>query len=290
MTINVGRKKNGLPYLNKNNIEEITQLHLEKFNSDLLKEPLPIPIEEFLQNHLKLEMDYADITCDISILGLTTFDSGHLRVHDSENNKERVIYVEEGTVIIDNSLLEDDQEGRLRFTYGHEGGHWIFHREMFQLNKKQINNPDMSIHKQIKTAKCLYRCSENDLVDKKFTTDEEWMEWQANYTSSCLLMPRKTFIMAVQKILKEANIKEESIILGKDPDIDVFAEHHMPKKMADIFKVSMQAASIRLKELKLINHIKYTKGLSIVFLLMQLREAFIDDFYILDILSISYLT
>ena len=145
VNINVPRKKNGLPYVSKSDIEEITQLHLEQFNADLLKEPVPIPIEEFLQNYLKLDMDYADITHDISVLGLTAFDSGYLKVYDLEGNKERFIYVEEGTVVIDNSLLKSDKEGRFRFTCGHEGGHWIFHREMFKLNKKQIN-----------TDKCFY--------------------------------------------------------------------------------------------------------------------------------------
>ena len=228
MNINVPRKKNGLPYVSKSDIEEITQLHLEQFNADLLKEPVPIPIEEFLQNYLKLDMDYADITHDISVLGLTAFDSGYLKVYDLEGNKERFIYVEEGTVVIDNSLLKSDKEGRLRFTCGHEGGHWIFHREMFKLNKKQIN-----------TDRCFYRDNENVSTGKKFKTDEEWMEWQANYTSSCLIMPRKTFIMAARKIFKEANIKDGSVTLGKDPGIDVFAQYHMPRRMADIFKVSI---------------------------------------------------
>ena len=273
MNINVPRKKNGLPYVSKSDIEEITQLHLEQFNADLLKEPVPIPIEEFLQNYLKLDMDYADITHNISILGLTAFDSGYLKVYDLEGNKERFIYVEEGTVVIDNSLLKSDKEGRFRFTCGHEGGHWIFHREMFKLNKKQIN-----------TDKCFYRDKENVLTGKKFKTDEEWMEWQANYTSSCLIMPRKTFIMAARKIFKEANIKDGSVTLGKDPGIDVFAQYHIPRRIADIFKVSIQAASIRLKELKLI---KYTKILSIIFFIMQFKETFLSDFYISDILQIS---
>lgn len=275
MIIKVPRKKNGLPCVNKNDIEEIAQLYLEEFNPDLLKEPTSIPIEEFLQNYLNLEMDYADITHDASILGLTAFDSGHIKVYDLENKKERFIYVEEGTVVIDNSLLEYDKEGRFRFTCGHEAGHWIFHREMFQLNKKQNNNFGESINKQVNTAMCFLRAGEIVLVNKTFRTDEEWMEWQANYTSSCLVMPRTTFITAARKMFKEAGIKDGSITLGRDPDIDVFAESHVPKKMANIFKVSMQAASIRLKELKLIKQIKSTRILSIMFLLLQLKKHFL---------------
>lgn len=277
MDIDVPRKKNGLPCVTKNHIEKITQLYLEKFNADLLKEPAPIPIEEFLQNYLKLEIDYVDITPDISVLGLTTFDSGYLKVYNLQSNKERVIYVEEGTVVIDSSLLKNNKEGRLKFTCGHECGHWIFHKEMFRLDKKQIN-------KHANTVNCSYRGKENILTGKKLKTDEEWMEWQANYASSCLIMPAKTFMMAAHKVFKETNIKGGFITLGKDSSVDAFAKCYIPRKLGGIFKVSKQAASIRLKELKLI---EYTKTLSIMFLIMKFKEVFLDDFCILDILQIS---
>lgn len=265
MDINIPRKKNGLPCVTKSHIEKIIQLHLEKFNRDLLKEPVPIPIEEFLQNYLNLEMDYTDITRDISVFGLTAFESGYLKVYDLQSNEEKFIYVKEGTVVIDNSILK--REGMFRFTCGHECGHWIFHREMFKLDKKQSN-----------TAKCSYRSKV--LTGKKFKTDEEWMEWQANYASACLIMPAETFIIAAHKIFRDVNIKDGSITLGKDSRIDVFAKCYIPRKLASIFKVSMQAASIRLKELKLI---EYTKILSIIFLIMQFKELFLDDFCILQI-------
>lgn len=74
-------------------------------------------------------MDYRDITQDGSILGLTTFDNGFLNVYDSESKKTRNIYVEKGTVIIDNSLLTKNQEGRYNFTSVHEAGHWILHSD-----------------------------------------------------------------------------------------------------------------------------------------------------------------
>lgn len=65
--------------------------------------------------------------------------------------------------------------------------------------------------------------------------------------------------------------------------MDAFARNYIPRKLAGIFKVSMQAASIRLKELKLI---EYTKILSIMFLMMKFKEV-LDDFCILDILQSS---
>ncbi len=221
MKVNLCRKASGLPYLSKYDMEEYAEAFLNRFNANLLKEPAPIPIEEFLEQHLKLEMDYADITPDRSILGLTAFDSGHILVYDSEKHTGRRIYVDKGTVVIDNSLLRNGQEGRCRFTCAHEAGHWIFHREMFDPRRR------------------------------KFLTDEDWMEWQANFMSACLLMPKKTFVMAAYKIFKGAGIKEKYIEIGKNRYLDKFS-NYIPVEMSNIFNVSIQAASIRLRELKLI--------------------------------------
>lgn len=218
------KKKNGLPLLSKRDIEEIAAANLREFNEDLLKEPVSIPIEEFLENHLKLYINYADITDDRSILGLTVFNNGHLKVYDLKNKMERVIYVKAGTVIIDNSLLESRNFGRYRFTCGHEGGHWILHRDMFKYESEKMTEAKTDGH--------------------FFKTDADWMEWQADYIASCLLMPRKTFTMAAREVLAEAGRKCKDIFEYKN---------YVLKKMSDIFQVSVQAAYIRLKELKLIN-------------------------------------
>lgn len=251
MNIDIPRKDNGLPLLYKSDIEEIAELYLEDFDPKILKEPMATPIDEFLENYLHLDMDYADITPDVSILGLTSFDNGFLTVYDSEHNKDRDIYVKEGTVVIDNTLLSQEQEGRCRFTCGHEGGHWILHREMFKCNKNQFNIFDMINNKEVKSIKCLKRNFESYSFKRTFKTDDDWMEWHANYISSCMLMPKKTFKIAAHNIFREAGIDEEYIILGQDFLTDEFA-CEMRREISKVFNVSMQAASIRLKQLKII--------------------------------------
>lgn len=251
MEIDIPRRSNGLPLLYKSDIEEIAELYLGDFNSQILEEPMPTPIEEFLENYLHLEMDYADITPDGSVLGLTAFDNGLLTVYDSEHNKDRDIYVKKGTVIIDNSLLVEEQEGRCRFTCGHEGGHWICHREMFKSNENQLNIFDMLNSRKAKSIKCLKRNFENYSFKRTFKTDNDWMEWHANYMSSCLLMPKKTFKIAAHNIFKETGIYNDYIVLGQDFEIDELADE-VPREISKVFDVSMQAASIRLKQLRLI--------------------------------------
>lgn len=249
MEIDILRKGNGLPLLYRDDIEKIAELYIEDFDSKLLDEPMPTPIEEFLENYLHLNMDYADITPDASILGLTAFDNGLLTVYDLENDREKNIYVKEGTVIIDNTLLSEVQKGRCRFTCGHEGGHWILHRDMFKKYKKQkdIFNKD----KKEKSINCLKRNFQNYSSKRMFTTDNDWMEWHANLMASCLLMPKSTFKSAAQRLFKEAGINDDCITLGEDFCINDFAIE-IPREMSKIFDVSIQAASIRLNQLRII--------------------------------------
>lgn len=90
MHIEAKRKSNSLPVLSKCDIEKIAEVYLWNFDSKILEEPMSTPIEEFLEDYLHLKVDYADITPDVSILGLTTFNNGILTVYDLENDGTRI--------------------------------------------------------------------------------------------------------------------------------------------------------------------------------------------------------
>ena len=68
-------------------------------------------------------MDYQDLTHNRSILE-HIFNDCNIPVYDANTNKAKRIAVNEGTVIIDNSLLEDLIKTR-RFTLAHEFAHWF---------------------------------------------------------------------------------------------------------------------------------------------------------------------
>lgn len=251
MDVSIPRKKDGLPLLYKSDIEEIAEMYLWNFNPQILKEPMQTPIDEFLENYLKLDMDYKDITQDGSILGLTAFDNGFLNVYDSESKKIRNIYVKKGTVIIDNSLLTENQEGRYNFTGGHEAGHWILHREMFRAKRDQFGFWDSINGKEVSSIKCFKMSFENYASRRTFKTNNDWMEWQANYMASCLLMPKKIFKVVTSEIFKKFRINGDYIILGQDFKTDEIAVE-IAKKISRVFGVSVTAASIRLSQLRFI--------------------------------------
>ena len=133
-TLHYRKNKSGTPILSKEDIDDYAESLIGDFDKALLEKPTPIPIEDFVELHLDLSVDYHNLSPDKSVLGMLTFNDGVVEVYDDLNRK-KYVEVEEGTIFIDNMLLNDDQNGRFRFTFGHEPGHWIFHRHKYSIMK-----------------------------------------------------------------------------------------------------------------------------------------------------------
>lgn len=191
-------------------------------------------------------MDYQDLTHNQSILGMTVFNDCTLPVYDAENGTVKMIPVREKTVLMDNSLLEEDQEPRGRFTLGHEAGHFLLHRHLYLENKNQTTLFEVEPPEPV--VKCRSGDIENGNRKGALSTDNDWMEWQADYMSSALLMPKPVFQIAVQKILMWAGISEGYVIKGISDELDQFIET-LPSELSPIFNVSVLAAKIRCDKL-----------------------------------------
>ncbi len=241
-------KKNGVPVLSRDEIECIAEAVLQDYKPKLLDNPGELDVEHFLECYAAAEMDYKDLTHDQSILGMTVFNNCYIPVY--ENGKEKEIPVDEGTIIVDNSLLEKDQLRRGRFTLGHEVSHWILHRRIFMVNKNQLLLfNDLEGEKQP-----LIKCRTTDIESvgkKRLVTDDDWIEWQANCMASALLMPKKAFTKAVEGKFKSAGIRDGYYLRGTDCIMDLWADG-LAYDLADIFEVSVTAAKIRLENLEFI--------------------------------------
>ncbi|MGR6836728.1 ImmA/IrrE family metallo-endopeptidase [Syntrophomonas erecta] len=243
-------KKNGVPILSKDEIEYIAEAVLQDYNPKLLDNPGVLDVEHFSECYASLEMDYQDLTHDRSILGMTVFNNCYIPVYDPENDRAKKIPVDEGTILIDNSLLEDDQLRRGRFTLGHEASHWLLHRQIYVVNKNQISLFDDLEEEKQPVIKC--RTTDIECVGKKrLVTDDDWMEWQADYMASALLMPKKAFSKLVEGELKSAGIDDGYYQIGTDFEKDLWADV-LGYELADTFEVSVTAAKIRLRNLRLI--------------------------------------
>jgi Zn-dependent peptidase ImmA (M78 family) len=239
-----------VPYLSEATIErDATALLIEYARTRGVAIAPPIPIEDIVEKHLKLRIEFDDThklfgiprdpECDADILGAIFFD--------------------EARIVIDESLDPEERsgiEGRYRFTLGHEGGgHWRLHRWIFAKNPAQgalFGGPEAPS----------FLCRSSEAKKRE--------EWQADFYASCLLMPRKLVIEAWRgrfgntnaRILKRKNritlpadVNDEiaAVLLSFDQQRDDEAMNEFVRPFAAKFLVSMVAMRIRLERLGLLH-------------------------------------
>lgn len=214
-------KSNGVPILSKDDMDFMAENLLRDYNEQTLSEPSPVDIETFAEFYLGLQMDFQDLTHNGSILGMMVFNECKVPVYDAKNQEAKYIPVGEGTVLIDNSLLKEDKKRRGRFTLGHESGHWLFHRKKYWVDPNQLSI--FNVDKIEPVIKCKTVNVESIVQKNRFNSDDDWMEWQADYMSSALLMPKVTFMMAVKELFQQAGIQEGYFEKGQDGDLDMWA-------------------------------------------------------------------
>ena len=162
MTINV-------KYLSEEAIERDAEALLAEF-ADARRVNLepPIPIEDIVEKHLKLRIEFDDLH---QVLGVPQ--------EGLEPDIFGAIWVDRREICIDQSLdpeVRPNIEGRYRFTLGHEGGgHWRLHRAYLDTIPAQAS---------------LFESPARSAVICRTSQAKERVEWQANFYASCLLMPR----------------------------------------------------------------------------------------------------
>jgi len=235
-------KRNHIPILSKQDIETIGEKYLYNFCPDALKTPQAIDVDEFVECYLGATLDYQYLSNDGRYLGMTVFnDTGKVIVFDPGLKQADYIHADAKTIIIDNSLIKNhsiaSQRHRYRYTVGHEGGHIVFHSSYYYYDPMQLSLFDDLDENRVPMVQC--RASTFSQTynsgNRKLWTDTDWMEWQANYFSSVLLMPRTTVKMRASLYPKK-NDSNDLIVMD----------------IADTFDVSIEAAMYRCQELDLI--------------------------------------
>jgi hypothetical protein len=159
-----------VPYLSAEFIERHATALLTEFTQarGVRIEP-PIPVEDILEKHLKLAIEFDDMH---RLVGVQ-------RDPDGEPDILGGIFLEDRRIVIDYSLDPFEHprlEGRYYFTLGHECRHYRLHRHVLLQSVASLSG--------VPSVVC--RSSQSN----------ERIEWQANTYSSCLLMPRDLVIGA----------------------------------------------------------------------------------------------
>jgi Zn-dependent peptidase ImmA (M78 family) len=218
-TNNVGKK--GVPILYADAIELKAEEVISYFDKEILDKPQRTPLLNFIEElHSKfnVERNYS--------LTLGTTKNGNIILGKTQLKPKGIF--------VDASLVNDS---RFNFVLAHELGHLILHRSV-----------------DIKRT----GYEEQELVDteinfvtgkKKLKTAHDWLEWQANYFASAILIPRATVMKAVVEKQSEMGIKRHfgQIILEAKPySISDYKE--IQKHLELVYSVNATNVECRLKD------------------------------------------
>ena len=202
----------------------------------------PIPIENIIERGLNLHLRYANLRKKLKlddVLGAT--------------------YVDHKVICVDESLLQDRFEGRLCFTFAHEAGHWILHRDY--IDEACRTGSDDAFNGYGTISLDGLQPSADSFIFCRIKDAKQPLEWQADYFASCLLMPeeevKNTFAKCFgSKPLILYNVK--SSFCGPicfDPCVENWPRIAAKvKKVGGFFNVSKQAMIIRLQDLGLVKN------------------------------------
>ena len=240
-----------VPYLTEEAIEhDATALLAEYRHAHGVTLGPPIPVEDIIEKHLQLSIDFDDMHAQHGVPRPASGDPGIL-----------------GTIYADRSIFVDEsldpvehptQEGRYRFTLAHEGGgHWRLHRSLLMSDTAQS-----SFLNEASTGTWICRTTQAKARE----------EWQADFYASCLLLPREMVFAAWENLFPDHKRRVLLPLIPNDRPFDesdrrfdllggdvarvsedrVLAQVCEP--LARRFAVSRAAMRIRLEKLGLLRH------------------------------------
>ena len=108
-------------------IEEVGESLILKYLGTRQSMVRCVDIEGFIQEHLRLPIEYADIReDDLDKIGFVS--DGIYPLHVLIKGKRQKVLYPKGTIVIDRYLLRAEKSGQRRFTLAHEAAHIIFER------------------------------------------------------------------------------------------------------------------------------------------------------------------
>ena len=208
----------------------------------------PIPIEDIVEKHLKLGIEFDD-THQLFGVPRTGASADILGA----------VFLNDARIVIDESLDPDVRpamESRFRFTLAHEGGgHWRLHRDLFRKDP---------------TQPVLFDGAATPSVVCRVSQAKKREEWQADFYASCLLMPRKMVFSAWDDAFPD---RKQRVLRPRSPIAHSFVEiprmgrwggfegaeevnselERFARPFAEHFRVSPMAMRIRLEKLGLLH-------------------------------------
>ncbi|HTK20992.1 MAG TPA: ImmA/IrrE family metallo-endopeptidase [Mucilaginibacter sp.] len=206
----------GIDRLSKKDIQTIAYKELDKMNPQILRNARhisPKSLKEFLIAKYKIEIIEKKM----------------------ENNMIGECDLEASSISVNEKIVGTHREF---FVLAHEFGHFILHQKL-SIGQFAYDS---------------FADSEYDVTTGKYelSNPKNWIEWQANYFASCIILPEVPFVYRLGIVQSSLNISQGRIYLDDKPSNYVpFID--LVGKLAYRFDVSKASIIYKLKELGLIN-------------------------------------
>ena len=230
----------GIPALGKRELEYLAEEHTKSFSRYEGKDNPGFSVWKFAAYYLGKKVGFEWLSNDGCILGLSSFVGGtSVPVFDPDASMVRWRNLEANTILLSKTLENMPYApGKPRFTLMHECAHHLLHKGYFQAKAAKGSGKAV--------AYSLQRDEDSThSPEKKTWTDEERMEWQANYLASALLMPESR----VERVLEERGYKEDYFQTVLARSSEPAAYRQLLGGLAFEFRVSMTVARIRIEGL-----------------------------------------
>ncbi|MCF8276557.1 MAG: ImmA/IrrE family metallo-endopeptidase [Flavobacteriales bacterium] len=152
--------------------------------------------------------------------------------------------IERNTIALHPSIIDTERE---TFIVAHEFGHLLLHQKL------RISQ-DLYDH---------FTDSEFSFSTEKYALKnaKNWIEWQANYFATCLLLPKQQFTALLYKAQKWAERKNGRIYLDDQYD-NIQGYEKVVSRLAYLTQTSKTTVRFRLHELKLVENHSKLKSIS----------------------------
>lgn len=202
--------------LSKEDIEKIANFQLDKINPGRLENGRVLStktLTRFLKEYEGITI--VDIDAQDELLGKCDIENKIIGINKSIKNTNRELFI-----------------------LGHEYGHFILHQRLSigQMTYESFDDSEYN-----------FRTRKHDLKNPK-----NWIEWQANFFSSSLVLPKPLFMVMLWKCQDSMNMQRGKIHLD-DQYYNIKAFRELIRKLAYRFDVSQTTVIFKLKEMGLIN-------------------------------------
>jgi Zn-dependent peptidase ImmA (M78 family) len=234
-------KPNGIPILSREDLEEIADAQINAFVRHCGEESFGFSVWCFAAHFLKRTVRFEWLTNNRSILGISVFLNGtRLPLYLPDRDEYDWHIVDGNTILLDKSLQEnlDYSIAPARFTLMHECAHQLLHGKYFHFLAKRgdARTAAYSIQRQSEP--------QDGPIKNAEWTDEDWIEWQANYLAGALLLPKTR----VSRALADGDAVDVYWQRVKAKEKESHAYAGLINYVAQYFRVSPRMADIRLQQ------------------------------------------